>query len=212
MQAHFRRVLPTAVMVAAGAIVLLGQFADIGLFRSLRLPELSAAFINWAAILFAFAMILGLLNLLAVHWRRVRERDGGWTYSGVLIATVFVVLCAGLNGVNAPSLQWIFRNVQAPLQATLLSLTVFFLVSASLRAIRTRSPASILMLLIAAIVLLGQMPFAERLSIELSEFQRWILEVPAVAGQRGIMLGVALGTVATGLRILLGVERERFFH
>jgi hypothetical protein len=212
MLAYLRGVLPTVVMVGAGAVVLLGQFADIGLFRVLRLPELSATFISWAAILFAFAMILGLLNLLSVHWRRVSERAGGWTHSGVLIGTVFVVLCAGLNGVNAPSLQWIFRNVQSPLQATLLSLTVFFLVSASLRAIRTRSPASILMLLIAAIVLLGQMPFAERFSIELSEFQRWIVEVPAAAGQRGILLGVALGTIATGLRMLLGVEREKFFH
>jgi hypothetical protein len=212
MQPYLRRRLPTIVMVVAGAIVLLGQFADIELFRALRLTELSTTFITWAGILFAFAMILGLLNLLSVHWRRVGARTDGWTYSGVLIATVFVVLCAGLNGVNAPSLQWIFHNVQAPLQATLLSLTVFFLLSASLRAIGTRSPASILMLLTAAIVLLGQMPFAERLSIELSEFQRWILEIPAAAGQRGILLGVALGTIATGLRILLGVEREKFFH
>jgi hypothetical protein len=212
MPADLRRVLPSAVLVTVGAIVLLGQFADIGVVGALRLPELSAAFINWAGILFAFAMVLGLLNLLKVHWQRVRERSVGWTFSAILIGTVFVVLCAGLNGVNAPSLQWIFRNVQSPLQATLLSLTVFFLVSAALRAIRTRSPAAILMLLTAAIVLLGQMPFAERFSIELSGFQRWILEVPAVAGQRGILLGVALGTIATGLRLLSSVEREKFFH
>ena len=212
MQVYLRRVLPAAVLLGVGAIVLLGQFADIGFMRALRLPELSAAFISWAGILFAFAVVLGLLNLLRVHGHRVRERSAGWSFSAVLIGTVFVVLCAGLNGVNAPSLQWIFRNVQSPLQATLLSLTVFFLASAALRAIRTRSPASILMLLTAAIVLLGQMPFAERLSIELSGFQRWILEVPAVAGQRGILLGVALGTIATGLRLLLGVEREKFFQ
>jgi hypothetical protein len=212
MPAHLRRRVPTAVLVSVGAIVLLGQFADVGIVRAVRLPELSAAFISWAGILFAFAMVLGLLNLLRVHWHRVRERSAGWTFSAILIGTVFVVLCAGLNGVNAPSLQWIFRNVQSPLQATLLSLTVFFLASAALRAIRTRSTGAILMLLTAAIVLLGQMPFAERLSVELSGLQRWIMEVPAVAGQRGILLGVALGTIATGLRLLMGVEREKFFH
>jgi len=212
MPVYLRRALPTAVLVSVGASVLLGQFADIGFVRALRLPELSAAFISWAGILFAFAMVLGLLNLVRVHGYRVRERSADWTFSAVLIGTVVVVLFAGLNGVSAPSLQWIFRNVQSPLQATLLSLTVFFLVSAALRAIRTRSPAAILMLTTAAIVLLGQMPFAERLSVELSGFQRWILEVPVVAGQRGILLGVALGTIATGLRLLLGVEREKLFH
>lgn len=212
MLLSLRRTLPSAVLVSVGVIVLLGQFADVGVIRALRLPDLSAEFVNWAGILFAFAMVLGLLNLLRVHAHRVRERTAGWTFSAILIGTVFVVLCAGLNGVNAPSLQWIFRSVQSPLQSTLLSLTVFFLAGAALRAIRTRSPAAILMLFTAAIVLLGQMPFAERLSIELSGFQRWILEVPAVAGQRGILLGVALGTLATGLRLLLGVEHKKYFQ
>jgi len=35
----------------------------------------------------------------------------------------------------------------------------------------------------------------------------WILDVPALAGARGVLLGVALGTVATGLRVLLGIDR-----
>lgn len=212
MLLRLRRNLPATVVLAAGAIVLLGQFGDVDLFRALLLPELSAAFVQWAAILFAFAMLLGLLNLVKVHLQRVRARGAGWTLSAVLLGTVFVVLCAGLNGVNAPSLQWIFRSVLSPLEATLLALTVFFLAGAATRAIRTRSPAAILMLVTAVIVLLGQMPFAERLSLELAGFQRWIVEVPAVAGQRGILLGVALGTIATGLRLLSGVEREKFFR
>jgi hypothetical protein len=31
--------------------------------------------------------------------------------------------------------------------------------------------------------------------------------VPTLAGVRGILLGVALGTIATGLRVLMGAER-----
>jgi hypothetical protein len=34
-----------------------------------------------------------------------------------------------------------------------------------------------------------------------------LVQIPAVAGARGVLLGVALGAIATGLRILMGVDR-----
>jgi hypothetical protein len=41
----------------------------------------------------------------------------------------------------------------------------------------------------------------------LAELRSWIARVPAAAGARGLILGVALGIVATGLRVLAGVDR-----
>jgi hypothetical protein len=41
----------------------------------------------------------------------------------------------------------------------------------------------------------------------LADFRNWVLGVPAVGGARGILLGVALGVIATGIRILLGADR-----
>jgi len=41
----------------------------------------------------------------------------------------------------------------------------------------------------------------------IAEIRSWILGVPAVGGARGILLGVALGTIATGIRILMGADR-----
>jgi hypothetical protein len=35
----------------------------------------------------------------------------------------------------------------------------------------------------------------------------WFLSVPVSAGARGILLGVALGTVMVGLRVFVGIER-----
>ena len=197
-------------MIGAGVVTLLGQFTEV-----LFLSNISKAFVQWAGILFSFALVLGLVNLLAVHVRRMRERAEGWHNSLVLIGTVFVVLCAGLNGVNSPSAQWLFQNVQAPLESTMLSLLVFFIVTATVRALRLRDKhrrGSVLMFLTATVVLLGQMPFADRLGREFVEAQQWLMNVPMVAGMRGILLCVALGAMATGLRILFGVEREKFFH
>ena len=41
----------------------------------------------------------------------------------------------------------------------------------------------------------------------LYELRSWIVKVWATAGARGILLGIALGTIATGLRILMGTDR-----
>ena len=42
----------------------------------------------------------------------------------------------------------------------------------------------------------------------LSRFQNWLMDVPNVAGRRAIFIGAALGAVATGVRIILGIERS----
>jgi hypothetical protein len=205
------RRLPTILAIVIGLVVLVGQFGG-DFARALRLTDLSAALIDWAAILFAVALVLGLRNLVAIHVRRLHAQVEGWPNSLALLLAVFLVLCAGLNGVNSASLQWIFTNVQVPLQASLLSLVVFLTVSAVGRAIRIRRWGTLLMLTTAVVVLLGQLPFAESLSAELVDAQQWILSVPGVAGQRGLLLGIALGTMMTGLRVLFGVEGDRFFQ
>ena len=36
----------------------------------------------------------------------------------------------------------------------------------------------------------------------------WILDIPNNAGRRAIMMGAAIGAIATGLRVILGLERS----
>jgi hypothetical protein len=62
----------------------------------------------------------------------------------------------------------------------------------------------------ALVVLLGTAPL---FGVELpgihgpNGIKYLIAQIPAVGGARGILIGVALGTLATGLRILLGADR-----
>jgi hypothetical protein len=35
----------------------------------------------------------------------------------------------------------------------------------------------------------------------------WLVDIPAVAAKRGILIGIGLGSVAVALRVMLGIER-----
>ena len=194
-----KRSVTTAIAISVGLFVLLDFFvqnAFIGLVKFV--------FVRWAIIVAAFAMVLGFFNVLIVHLNKILRFKQGWFYSIFLVLTMMVVLILGLiEGLQGSLTNRIFQYVLFPLQATIFSLLAFFVASAAYRAFRLRSWESALLVITGVIVLLGQVP----LWGALTTFKEWILGVPSMAGARGILLGVALGTVATGLRVLLGIDR-----
>jgi hypothetical protein len=198
--------LPTAVAIAVGLFVLLGLFMPYPLFDAM-----ADYFIDTAVIIAAFALFLGVVNLLRVHARGIREGRSR-VYSFIVLLSLFVVLALGLppvpdqaSGPSQPVVMWIFENVQLPIQASLSALLVFFVITAAYRLVSKRSLDSLVMLVVALLVLAGQAGFG--LLPLLPDIRDWILDVPAMAGVRGILLGVALGALLTGIRLLLGVER-----
>jgi uncharacterized membrane protein len=208
-----RRTLPTALAIAVGLFVLVALLLPVPL-----LSTIGTYFIDCAVIIAAFALFLGLLNVVRVHLRHIRERTKTWPYSVLLLVALFIVLLIGLvtltpsqadqsqpSGPSHPALQWIYTNVMAPLQATFGALLAFLTLAAAYRLARIRDAASVVLLVVTLLVLAGQASFG--LLPVLPQLRDWILDVPALAGMRGILLGVALGTVLTGIRLLLGVER-----
>jgi hypothetical protein len=205
--AVLKRMLPTAIAIAVGIFVLVAIFTPYPF-----LDAIGTYFIDMAVIIAAFALFLGVLNVLRVHARKIRERQPGSLFSFVLIAAMLIVLVLGLppipdqpSGPVQPIVQWIFENIQAPIQASLSALLVLFIMTAAYRLLRVRNLESALMLIVTLLVLAGQVTVG--LVPVLPDLKDWILDVPAMAGVRGILLGVALGALLTGIRLLLGVER-----
>jgi len=212
-------IILTVITLSTGIVVLFSFVLDNPVLHAVR-----ALFVEWTVIVVAFALLLGVFNVLRTHARRIQGGKGA-VYSIVLVVSFLVVfvpgilsaeqLPAGLSdllgawvGPSGQIVTWVYQYVQRPLQATLFSLMAFFVFTAAWRAFRVRSAASVVMLIAALVVLLGSI----RLSLggnwkQVTVFRNWVMNVPVMAGSRGLLLGIALGTIVSGLRLLVGVDR-----
>jgi len=102
----------------------------------------------------------------------------------------------------------IYNRMYVPLQATMFSLLAFYIASAAFRAFRVRTVDAALLAVAAVIVMLGRVPLGEKIWPGLPDITDWIMNVPQLAAKRAILIGAALGAISTGLKILLGIERN----
>lgn len=197
----------TAIAIGVGLVVLLGYFIPIPLLTNLR-----GILVGWAVILAAVALFVGVANLFLVHWRKISHAPTGGVYSLVLIISLGATLVVGgLFGAASYWPVWIFKNIQMPVETSLIALLAVVLTYAAARLLRRRlNVFTIVFLATALIVLLGTAPiFGIEVPFLYGEtgLRSLLTQIPAVAGARGILLGVALGAIATGLRVLMGVDR-----
>ena len=212
MTLRIGRILAILMAIVSGVIVLADVMVShgAGIATGIRqaVGEIGYLLVSWTAIIAAFALFLGFFNIVNVHAYRIRLQESGAVYSVVLLVSLFATLIIGLvGGLGSTGSQFIFDYVLQPLEATIFSLLALFIATAAFRAFRVRSMETFFFVLFAVIVLLGQVPLGIYLWSEFPVIKDWILNVPTLAGVRGILLGVALGTIATGLRVLLGTER-----
>ena len=176
---------------------------------------------DFLRILSAFAIILGLVSLMRVRQDKIKRKRENWPYSYVLIISFAVSSIIGLFGgvegelflpTNIAGVQFdiqtLYLNIIVPLGSTMFALLAFFMASAAYRAFRARSVESSLLLSAAFIIMIGVLPLADRISTHLPSFAQWIMDIPNVAAKRGITFGIALGAIATSLKIILGIERS----
>lgn len=176
---------------------------------------------DWVQIIAAFAIWLGALNLMKVSGNSVHRKEKGWPYALVIIVSFLIVTFVGFFLSGGPRFQepgtpfdWIYQNVYNPLSATMFAVLAFYVASAAYRAFRARNLQASLLLLAGFLVMLGRVPVGDHLTgflpegYRLSNLADWIMNVPNTAGQRAIMIGIALGTVSTSLRLILGIERS----
>jgi hypothetical protein len=159
----------------------------------------------------AFALPLGVVNLVMTNLSKIKKRDKGWFYSIVLIAGLCVMGFYGIMGGEQgfhPHFQAMFEYAVSPLQATMFSLLAFYVASAAYRAFRARNVEATVLLIAAIVVMLGRIPIGDMLTGgRLTPISEWLMTKPNAAAQRGIIIGAALGAASMQIRVILGIEQ-----
>lgn len=200
MKFNLKFPLSTIIAILAGVILLLAMVFNLSGIRSFML--------NWAMVVAAAALLLGVANLGLVHVDKVRKGENR-LYSIALIVSLVLTFSVTLwYGPSHQLPQWIFENVQLPVEASLAAVMTISLALALIRLLKRRPDfISILFVTFAVLALISSVPLFGMNIRLLSEGLRDFIQLLASAGARGILIGVAIGSVATGLRILMGADR-----
>ena len=206
-----KRTLPLVITFVVGMIMIGEFFIPHHAYRAV-----TGELLEWGLIMASGAFLLGMMNLVQVNGPPVLRREKDWGYKAAMLLALVVTLYAGFAGGEArledgESFKWIFDYMFVPLNATMFSLLAFFIASAAFRAFRARNSEATVLLTAAALVMLAAVPLGASLpgvGDELVALKNWIMNVPNNAARRAIFIGAALGAVATGLRVILGLERS----
>jgi hypothetical protein len=139
-------------------------------------------------------------------------------YIGALVVLVAAVLVAifddawkfyfyDAEGLENTMFRRFFDYILIPILATMFSLLAFFIASAAYRAFRARNLLASLLLFAALVVMIRFNPWLPYPDY-IAKASNWLMNVPNMAAQRAIVVGVGLGMVATALKVILGIERN----
>ena len=209
-------ILNAVIAIAAGTIVLLGYFIT-------NIPELTGfriLLLKWSVLLAGIAVIIGIGNLFSVHLQKITQKRPGALYSVFLLVSflfTFIVVFAVNNASSMQdfaifsNLQTILSNLQkiilngimVPVEISLMALLAVTLLYSSVRMLRRQIDLkTILFLVTALLVLICTGPLTSQIP-GVGDF----IQILSTGGARGLLIGVALGTLTTGLRILFGADR-----
>jgi hypothetical protein len=200
----------TAVAISIGLIVLLGYFIPPDMVQFGSILALRSLLVGWAVILAGVAALVGALNLFLIHIGRMTARRNPDRYSILLV--VFFVLSLGFGLYLSPAdpvYQKVVTAIQVPIEASLMAILAVTLTFASFRLFQRRKGLMAVVFAVSAVffILVGSGLLAPLQDLPgIGEVLAFIQRLP-VAGGRGILLGIALGSLTAGLRILLGADR-----
>jgi len=166
--------------------------------------------IHWGIALVGLAGLIGIGYLVKTHLTRIMRKQKGAFYSVVVLVAFLFTVGAGLilSMENRFYRDWVL-NIQIPVETSLLAILAVVLLSVSLYVIRTRgwTPMSVGFLVSALISLIFNLRYLQTQPDSIGEEALHFIQRLPLVGMRGILIGMALGGLIVGLRVLLAFDR-----
>lgn len=199
-----KKIIPIVIACGTGLTIMAGYFYQD------RLAPVLGLLIHWGISLVGLAGLIGISYLVRMHFNRIARRQKGGFYSVIVLTSFLVTLILGfiLTPNNPFYRDWVL-NIQVPVETSLLAILSVTLLYASLYLIRTRgwTPMSVGFLVGALISLILNLAVLPIQPGSMGELWVVFLRRLPLAGLRGILIGMALGGLIVGLRVLLAVDR-----
>lgn len=199
------KIISIGVAVISGIIVLLGYF-----FPSNGLQNIRQFLLDWVVTLAGVAGLLAILNLVfRVHWKRIREGGNRKGYSFVVILSFMITVAVGIFlGPSSQGFRKVVTAIEVPIESSLMAVLAFTLAISSLKILSRQHNWMGLLFLISVVIFLvlnsGVFSFVSNIPV-LKDILSAFHQIPS-AGARGILLGIALGSLVTGIRVLTGSD------
>lgn len=165
----------------------------------------------WAVLLWNFSYLFGGYALIRYHLHIINRRREGFEFSVLLLACFVFFLILGFlkSATGSGAYDWVWSNALLPLQMAMLSFVGFYTYTVFYRGARSRSWEAGLLLVVTILGLLYIAPASGAWMPVFLDIGEWLNNVPNVAGNRAILIGMAIGMIAVFVRSLLGLERSQ---
>ncbi|GAB4306944.1 MAG: hypothetical protein Kow00117_00040 [Phototrophicales bacterium] len=213
MRVRLWAALASAVTFGIGLLVLIGLTVNEALLESTPFsPRLANdlrgvvdVILQLTTITIALTILIGILNLLLVHLQRLTHRASGMIYSLVLLLSFGLVVILAIA--NRDESLVLLETVQVSVESALAGLLFVALVYGAYRMMRHQVTwRNTLFVVVLLLVLIAAVPLNNMEAMQ--NFRDWLMRTPVSAGARGLLLGIALGTLVTGVRVLIGIDRS----
>ena len=200
------RFLAVIVCLITGIIILLGYFLPFESLSTLR-----SLLLDWSVTLAGTAGLIGCLFLIRHHFRSVMQVKKNWFFSLIILFSFLFTVAVGFlfGGPANDHFNQIILSVQIPLESSILAVFCFILLYMCMKLMSQRKGLMGITFIISVILFLllnsgllaifGRVPFMDQIL--------GTLHALPVAGMRGILISIAIGSIVAALRVLLTIDK-----
>lgn len=193
------------------SIMLIVIFTEYFLVLPPSISNFVSGLQQWIVILSAFAVVLGVLNVIKIHLPKITKSKetsnkllSAWL---LVIMTITIIIGLGL-GITSPQYTFIFSNILSPISTAVWSIMAFYFCGAVIRTFRSKSLEAAVLVISTFLVASMNAPAVTAMIPWYENLGSWIMNVPNVSGMRGMIIATGIGVIFTGVKMLFQIERR----